>query len=95
MAESSSASWNETSILLHLKGVAQEQLNLTPEQIEAIRPEARIVDGLELDSLAQVVLMTAIEKDFGCAFSPEELQGVETINDLVQLILRSLRASGE
>jgi len=73
--------------------VAQEQMNLTPEQIAAIRPEARIIDGLELDSLAQVVLMTSIERDFGCTFSPEQLQGVETVHDLVQLILRSLQAS--
>lgn len=93
MVESSSANWNVSSILSHLKQVAQEQLNLTPEQIEAIRPEVRIVDGLELDSLAQVVLMTSIERDFGCTFSPEELQSVETVNDLVQLILRNVGVS--
>lgn len=92
MIESSSANWNQESVLSHLKKVAQDQMNLTPEQIEAIRPETRIVDGLQLDSLAQVVLMTSIEHDFGCTFSPEELQGVETVNDLVQLILGSLRA---
>jgi acyl carrier protein len=93
MVDSSPANWNAASILSHLKQVAQEQLSMTPGQIEAIRPEARIVDGLELDSLAQVVLMTSIERDFGCTFSPEELQGVETVNDLVQLILRNAKVS--
>lgn len=93
MVDPSPANWNSASILSHLKQVARDQMNLTPKQIEAIRPETRVVDGLELDSLAQVVLMTSIENDFGCTFSPEELQGVETLNDLVQLILDSARAS--
>ena len=93
MVESSPVNWNDASILSYLKRVGREQMNLTPEQIEAIRPETRIVDGLELDSLAQVVLMTSIEHDLGCTFSPEELQGVETVQDLVRLILGSVRVS--
>lgn len=93
MVESSPAKWNTETILAHLKLVAQEHLNLTPQQIAAIQPQARIVDGLELDSLAQVVLMTSIERDFGCTFTPEQLQKVETIQDLVQLILVSVGTS--
>lgn len=88
MVEPSAVKWDAASILAHLKQVAQEQLNMTPEQVEAIRPDARIVDGLELDSLAQVVLMTSVERDFGCTLHPEELQNVETVDDLLQLILR-------
>ena len=30
--------WNEETILEHLKKIARDQLNLTPEQIEAIGP---------------------------------------------------------
>jgi len=93
MVESFPTNWNPESILSHLRQVAQEQLNMTPQQIEALRPDARIVDGLELDSLAQVVLMTSIEHDFGCTFSPDELQGVETVNDLLELILSRVGAA--
>lgn len=93
MAEPSVAKWNEESILAHLKQVAQEQLNMTAEQIAAINLDARILDAMQLDSLAQVVLMAAIERDFGCTFDPEEVQAVETVRDLVRLIVR--RASQE
>jgi acyl carrier protein len=71
--------WNEKSILDHLKEIAQEQLNLSPEQLAAIKPDAPVLDALRLDSLAQVVLMAAIEQDFGCTFEPEELQQIHSV----------------
>jgi acyl carrier protein len=80
--------WNEKSILDHLKEIAQEQLNLSPEQLAAIKPDAPVLDALRLDSLAQVVLMAAIEQDFGCTFEPEELQQIHSVRDLVTLIVR-------
>lgn len=88
MAEPSIANWNENSVLEHLRQVADEQLNLTPEQIAAIQPDAPILDALRLDSLAQVVLMAAIESDFGCTFEPEELQEIHSVRDLVSLIVK-------
>lgn len=88
MAEPSVMTWNEKSILDHLKEIAQEQLNLTPEQLAAIEPDAPVLDALRLDSLAQVVLMAAIEQDFGCTFEPEELQQIHSVRDLVTLIVR-------
>ncbi len=87
MAEPSVMKWNEKSILDHLKEIAQEQLNLTPEQLAAIEPDAPVLDALRLDSLAQVVLMAAIEQDFGCTFEPEELQQIHSVRDLVTLIV--------
>jgi acyl carrier protein len=88
MAEPITVKWDEKSILMHLKHIAVEQLNMTPEQIGAINPSARIMDSLQLDSLAQVVLMAAIERDFGCTLDAEQLQDVETLRDLVALIAR-------
>lgn len=88
MAEPSVMKWNEKSILDHLKEIAQEQLNLSPEQLAAIKPDAPVLDALRLDSLAQVVLMAAIEQDFGCTFEPEELQQIHSVRDLVTLIVR-------
>lgn len=87
MTESSVMKWNEKTILDHLKEIAQEQLNLTPEQLAAIEPDAPVLDALRLDSLAQVVLMAAIEQDFGCTFEPEELQQIHSVRDLVTLIV--------
>jgi acyl carrier protein len=78
--------WNEETILEHLKKIAREQLNLTPEQITAIGPNASLMDALQLDSLAQVVLVTTIEQDFGCAFGLEQWQQLNTVDDLVKMI---------
>jgi len=86
MAEPTLVTWNEETILEHLKKIAREQLNLTTEQIEAIGPSVSLMDALQLDSLAQVVLVTTIEQDFGCAFGLEQWQQLETVQDLVKMI---------
>jgi acyl carrier protein len=86
MAEPTLVKWNEATILEHLKKIAREQLNLTPEQIEAIGPDVSLVESLQLDSLAQVVLVTTIEQDFGCAFGLEQWQELVTVQDLVRMI---------
>ncbi len=88
MAEPQLAYRNEAAILEHLRRIAREQLNMTPEQIQAIGPDARLLDALQLDSLAQVVLVTTIEQDFGCSFSLEQWQQLETVQDLVIMIAR-------
>jgi acyl carrier protein len=86
MPEPTLVKWNEETILEHLKKIARDQLNLTPEQIETIGPNVPLIDALQLDSLAQVVLVTTIEQDFGCAFGLEQWQQLETMQDLVHMI---------
>jgi len=86
MPEPTLVKWNEETILEHLKKIAKDQLNLTPEQIEAIGPDVSLVDALQLDSLAQVVLVTTIAQDFGCAFGLEQWQELVTVQDLVKMI---------
>jgi acyl carrier protein len=86
MPEPTLVQWNEETILEHLKKIAREQLNLTPEQIAAIGPNESLIDALQLDSLAQVVLITTIEQDFGCAFGLEQWQQLSTVDDLVKMI---------
>ena len=49
MPEQTLVKWNEETILEHLKKIAREQLNLSPEQIEAIGPEVSLMDALQLD----------------------------------------------
>ena len=86
MPEQTLVKWNEETILEHLKKIAKEQLNLTPEQIETIGPSVSLVDALQLDTLAQVVLVPTIEQDFGCAFGLEQWQELQTVQDLVKMI---------
>ena len=86
------AGWTEQSILVRLKEVAQEQLNLSPEQVAAIQLDSPLVETLRLDSLAQVVLVTAVENDFGCTFELEEWQRLNTVQDLLTMIAKRLAA---
>jgi acyl carrier protein len=81
--------WNEKTILVRLKQIAREQLNMTPEQVATIHPDSKLIDTLRLDSLGQVVLVTTVEQDFGCAFEPEEWQELDTVDDLLKMIAKS------
>ena len=75
--------------LEYVRNVAQAALELRPEQVARIHMETLLVDGLQLDSLKQVVLMTSIEESFGFEFSPDDLDRVqrfETVGDLVAFV---------
>ena len=77
------------SVLAHLRTVARDELKLKPEQIARIQPETPIADGLHLDSLTQVILVTGLEEHYGFEVDlddRERLAEVETIGDLVHFI---------
>jgi acyl carrier protein len=73
-------------IVAYLKKTAQEQLNLTPAELAKVDLEFPIVEGLQLDSLAQVTLISAIEDDFGIVLELEDREQIRTVQDLVRLI---------
>ena len=77
---------SEDEILDFLKSIAREELELTEEQIGQMTLETRIVEGLQLDSVDQVVLVTAIEDHYDFQFDFEDGERVGTLNDLVQMI---------
>jgi acyl carrier protein len=84
----------QTEILMKLKQIAQEQLNLTPEQLASIQPDSPVMEALRLDSLATVVLISSVEREFGLTFEPEEWQSLSSIKDLVAMIQGGLAARG-
>lgn len=69
-----------------LRNVVTDRLALTPEQISALRPELPIIQGLQLDSLAQVTLIAGIEDEFHIELDMEDRQRITTIADLITLI---------
>ena len=77
---------DEQEILAFLRKIAEEELELEPEQIARILMDTPIVEGLKLDSLTQVVLITEIEEHYGIVFEPEDREKLETIQDLVEMI---------
>lgn len=84
----------EGDILECLTRVARERLELKSEQLARLRLDTQLIDGLQLDSLMQVVLITAVEEHYGFVFDDEDrerLQAIQTMRDLVRLI--QLRAA--
>jgi acyl carrier protein len=72
-----------------LKNVAHSALELPPDLVANIGMDTSLVDGFQLDSLKQVVLMARIEDSFGFEFSPDDLDRVqqfETVGDLIALV---------
>jgi acyl carrier protein len=83
---SSQPSLPSGQIYERLRALVTERLDLTPEQISAIRPDLSIVQGLQLDSLAQVTLIAGIEDEFHIELSLEDRERITTIADLITLI---------
>jgi acyl carrier protein len=73
-------------ILTYLKELAEEELELSEEQILRIDLDTQIVEGLELDSVSQVVLITNIEEEYGFLFDFEDREKIQTVRDLVDMI---------
>jgi acyl carrier protein len=80
---------SEADVLERLRAVAREELELRPEELPGLGPETLLVEGLQLDSLRQVVLVTSLEEQFGFELTHEDrdrLLGLRTVGDLVALI---------
>ena len=78
---------SQEGILTYLKELAEEELELTEEQIDRIELDTQIVEGLQLDSVSQVVLITNIEEKYAFLFDFEDTEKIHTIRDLVEMIL--------
>ena len=78
---------SEEGILTYLKELADEELELSEEQIRRIELDTQIVEGLQLDSVSQVVLITNIEEQYGFLFDFEDREKIQTVRDLVEMIL--------
>jgi acyl carrier protein len=80
---------SDSHLLAHLKVLAGTELELEAEQIARIELDTPIVEGLQLDSLKQVVLIASLEETYGFELSPqdlEQLQALQTVGDLVRMI---------
>ena len=57
---------------------------------EAITPEARLYQDLELDSIDAVDLVVRLQKLTGKKIKPEEFKSVRSVNDVVDAVERLL-----
>ena len=59
---------------------------------EKVVPEARFAEDLEADSLDLVELVMALEERFDISVPEDDLEGIATVGDAVELVLGKLAA---
>ena len=74
-------------ILTGIAEVAREHLKLDPAKI---RPDQRLVEDLELDSIRLLTLAAEVENRFRVALDPEDEAGIRTVGDLADVLERKL-----
>ena len=73
-----------------IQGVAVEVLSVEPSQVTE---EARFKEDLEADSLDLVELVMALEEGFDISVPEEDLEGVNTVGQAVDLVLAKVAAN--
>lgn len=77
---------SHAEVLRRVQGMLQEILSL--ESTDSIRPEARLRDDLNIDSIGMVDVLLGIEDEFGIRLGSDInlLERVVTVGDAVGLI---------
>ncbi len=60
--------------------------------VEKVTPEARFSEDLDADSLDLVEAVLALEEEFGVSIPEEEMEGVKTVGQAVDLVATKLGA---
>lgn len=53
---------------------------------EKIKPDARLMEDIGIDSLDFVDIVVIVDKQFGFKIKPEEMSGIVTLNDFCTFI---------
>lgn len=81
----------EAEILAGINDVALAHIGVEGE----LRPETRLVEDLELDSLRAITLAVEVENRFRIALQEEDEAGIATVGDLVAVVGRKLAEKRE
>ena len=84
---------DSAAILEGIAAAARKELSFTGE----LRPEIRLVEDLQLDSIRLLSLAMAVEDHFRIALDADDEGGIATVGDLIAIVERKLgeKASGE
>jgi acyl carrier protein len=77
-------------VLSAIQGVAVEVLSVEPSQVTE---KARFKEDLEADSLDLVELVMALEENFDISVPEEDLEGVTTVGQAVDLVVSKVAAT--
>ena len=79
----------EDAILDRLKVYARDELEIPDAVVDPVGPATLLIEGLELDSLRQAMLLALIEEDYGVrldGIDTGEFVALASVGDLVRLI---------
>ena len=82
----------EHDIFTRLSAILVETFDIEPERI---RPEARLYDDLDIDSIDAVDLIVKLKPLVGKRLQPEAFKSVRTLQDVVNALTALLQESGE
>ena len=66
-----------------IKNIISEELRIDKD---IIVPEAHVFDDLNFDSLDSVQVVLEIEKEFDIEATDEEIDGIQTVQDIIDLV---------
>ncbi len=72
-----------------LAAFAEIVVEFTDMPAVAIKPEAHLVDDLDIDSLSMVEIVTAAQDRFSVEIPDSELKHLRTVQDVVSFVQRS------
>lgn len=74
--------------------IIEELLEASESSLEAadIGPATNLRDDLGLDSLQAVTVVMALEQEFGVEVDDEEIDGLQTVGDILELLASKLPA---
>jgi acyl carrier protein len=85
-----SQEWTKDRILERVTEILIEYFEVAPEDV---RPDAHVIDDLDLDSIDAIDLAVSLEEDTGLNLSDEELKGIRLVQDVVDLVHDKLQSA--
>ncbi len=73
----------DKSVEQKVKDIIVEQLGVNPDQVT---PDAKFIEDLGADSLDSVVLVMALEEEFGQEIPDEEAEKLQSVGDVIKYI---------
>lgn len=88
MSNSDPATDNYTKILAHVRNTLVELFDIDAQEI---KPEARLYEDLDIDSIDAVDLVVELKRFTGRRINPEDFKSVRTVDDVVNAVKRLMQ----
>ena len=88
MSNSDPATDNYTKILAHVRNTLVELFDIDAQEL---KPEARLYEDLDIDSIDAVDLVVELKRFTGRRINPEDFKSVRTVDDVVNAVERLMQ----